>query len=152
MDEPSLPKDVLGLLERVRAIPDGYALLLQGELESIACLLHASPDTIEHAREWAQTKEHLAALRWALLAGHEIPEGEEAPPRFPGHAKPPSPESLVEAVEHSPHTLDLLRNASPETVAVLFGVDPFVAAAARELVARRDAAPSEPGSERGTPG
>lgn len=142
---PTLPPEVLSLLDRVAARPSGFQLLCRGDLESIAVLFSAHPSVVDTVRGWLGRPDARAAVVEALVhARRNRPAAggvQPAQPPVPLHPPAPDAEGLLAAVAGFPSGEELLFEASLETVAILFGAHPFVVSEAREILLRRGCAP-----------
>ncbi len=147
MNPPELPADLRALLERVVEHPLGFQLLYKGHLESVAALFAVTPGTIEAARAWILDPVRRRGFTEALVAArrfhHEHPEIDHIHGRGPAPPVPPrkTVDELIRDVEGLPDGIEFLFRAPPETVAVLFGVHPFVVHEACRHLRERGIAP-----------
>lgn len=129
----ALPVELVELLERAAAHPDGTEPLLRGDLECAACLYQVRPERVEHARE--VMRHPLLRPLAAQILGR---------PRTPTPATCAAPRikdvsSLVIAAMKRSQGMALLMEAPVELAAVQFATHPFLIDEARR---RLDPAPS----------
>lgn len=134
------------LIERAAALPHGLVFLESAPPECVSYTLGVSRDVVGRVRDGLETpatRELIAsAFRRAverLAARSASATGDLAP--LPGSPPPHGPAELIRAAETNPRGIQFLLCAPLETVAVSFGVHPFVVLGARELLGRRGVAP-----------
>ncbi len=130
-------EEVLALVDRAAAIPDGLALLEGAPLECIAVLLGVDPRAIERVRAALED----AALRGEAALAFERAAARQRPTaRASGSPPPPprDPAALLAAARRREGGLAVLLDAAPECAAVVFGVHPDLVQRARGRLARGD--------------
>ena len=144
----TLTPDLIDLLERAAAHPRGLAFLHLGPVESVAVTLGVDARVVDRARETfddpLQRAEMIDEFHHAMERIRSA-GGLTARARLPIQTPPAlaGPAELIDAAEAHPLGVEFLLEASPEAVAVIFGVHPFVVHEARELLARGGRAPQE---------
>ncbi len=152
MDRNQLPSELRDLIARVAVHPHGLGFLHQGYLDNVAVTLGVHPFAIEAAREYMATPEGRAVLidevrraRERVTAAEVSAGGPPIAPHPAGSAsagtdsgKAMGPEDLITEARHHPLGLRFLIDAPPETVAVTFGVHPFIVFRARGLLSSHD--------------
>ncbi|HEY3448278.1 MAG TPA: hypothetical protein VGK67_18120 [Myxococcales bacterium] len=124
------------LLEAVVALPSGVELLREGHLESVSVLFGAHPAVVDEVRGWMGSKAQRKLLAEALLRARNRKPAALAPASVaPAPPVPATPEELLRAALEVPGGDEFLAEAPLETVAIVFGVHPDLAAKARDLVA-----------------
>lgn len=142
MEAPRVTPEILDLLERSTAIPDGLAFVHDGPIDSVAVTLGVHPGLIVQACDCLDRAEQRAMLVRHFERALERRRASFHP--SPGTASPPSTAAdLIEAAEHDPYGDSFLLNAPFETVAILFGVHPFLVLEARELLSARGLTPED---------
>ena len=136
----ALTPDVLRLVQRAAALPNGMAVIERAPLECASILLGARPVQIEQAR--AALAAPLARAAAAAALARAVPDGRGAAGAEP-RPLPRTAEALVRAAERTPAALRILASASPECAAVIFSVKPALVLEARALLAARGAAGGE---------
>lgn len=131
-----LPAGHQNLFDAVVAQPSGVELLRQGHLESVSVLFGAHPAVVDEVRGWMGSKAHRKVVAEALLRARQR-KGVVLQTATVAAVTPPvpaTPEDLVRAALEVPGGDEFLVEAPLETVAIVFGVKPDLASAARELV------------------
>lgn len=122
----ALPLELVEVLERAAAHPDGPEPLLSGNLECAACLYQVRPERVEQVRDLMR---HPALRRLAaqILGRPRAPaaQHELLPPRISDVP------SLVLAAMRRPHGMELLMEAPVELAAIQLRAHPFLVDAAR---------------------
>ena len=125
---PRLSTEVVEVLERAAAHPDGGEALLTGQVAAVAALYQLHPEKVEAVRA------HVA-LPGKRLQADAILER----PRVQTVPAAPAPRadaaSLIASASRSPAALDFLARAPLDTAAVVLGVHPFVVEQARVQLA-----------------
>ena len=142
MEAPRVTPEILDLLERSTAIPDGLAFVHDGPIDSVAVTLGVHPglivqacDCLDHAEQRAMLVRHferaLERRRTSFL-----PTSGLAP-------SPTTASELIEAAERQQGGVAFLVNAPFETAAILFAVHPFLVLEAREQLTARGFLPDD---------
>ncbi|MBD3162301.1 MAG: hypothetical protein GF328_09360 [Candidatus Latescibacteria bacterium] len=159
MDRTQLPQELRALVERVARHPHGLGFLHQAYLESVAVTLGVHPLVVDAARAFLETPEGRALLIDEVRRARSEPTSSPDPVPSPApacteRAPAKGAQDLIDEVRARPNGIRFLLHAPPETIAVTYGVHPFVVFHAREIVKRERRARNESIVEkpRGRPG
>lgn len=162
LERPHVPPELRDLIDRVAAHPHGLGFLNQAYLDSVAVTLGVHPFVVEAAREYLATPEGRAVMIEEVRRSRERVSPAEGPVSDE-QARPAStpspmggsevskeetsggPEELITKARGHQLGVRFLLEAPPETVAVNFGVHPFVVFRARGILTGHD-----PGAEDAT--
>jgi hypothetical protein len=144
---PALSPEVEEVLERAAALRHGLGFLHTGPLESVAITLGLDARLVARVRGQIDDPSlHPLVIESFKRAVERQRAGERpaAVPAPPPPAPAMGPADLLRAAEAHPLGLPFLADAPLETVAVTFGVTPFVVLEARALLARAGPAVKRP--------
>lgn len=120
----ALPVELIELLERAAAHPDGTEPLLRGDVECAACLYLVAPEQVELARS-AMRNPELRPLASQILGRPRAPATTDELPRLKDLS------TLFMAAMNQPHGMEVLLEAPIEQAAAQFAAPAILVDAAR---------------------
>jgi len=137
---PPLSPEIEQVLDHAASIPRGLAFLHRAPIEAVAIALAVDARLVVQVRRLLDDPATHAPVVVAFKAAvarwrrEPHPEGFRAPVPPP---PAPGPEELLRAAEEHPLGREFFADAPLETVAVVFGVHPFLVLEARGLLEHR---------------
>jgi len=148
--------EMLRLMRCLACLPHGLALVEFGSSSIVAGMFSCAGEVVDEVR----TALADSGMRPQLVGEYERAAGRyaSAPDEFcadcpcvAAGASCRCPLALIREAEKHPSGIELLQSAALETVAIDFGVHPFVVLGARSVLARRGLGPTEAGDEPAAP-